>query len=171
MTKLQGNNPYEMVNHATGKLASKLQGLIEEYEDSPLVSQLANEFISWWNLPFDDPDKDSVGRSLWDRADQIKATLSESDQPIPMTKLERAGNAVGSAIGKASGVTANATIAGATATNKWVKDSAAPAVKAGGIELWKGFKATARATREAYRQSRANKPIESKPESDDKIPY
>jgi hypothetical protein len=66
-------------------------------------------------MPFDHPDKDSAGRAIWDKADRIKATLNGSDQPIPMTKLEKAGSTIGNAIGKASGVTANATIAGATA--------------------------------------------------------
>ena len=121
MTKLQGNNAYEMINHANGKLAGKLQQLIEDYGDSTSVSELAGEFISWWYMSFDDPDKDSIGRRIWDKADEIMASLSNDSQddpnePIAMTKLEKAGSAVGNVIGKASGVTANATVISAKGT-------------------------------------------------------
>ncbi|HGJ67470.1 TPA: hypothetical protein ENS27_19080 [bacterium] len=172
MSKLTGNTPYEMINHATGKLANKLQGLIGKHGNSPLVQSLAQDFINWWFLSFDDPEKDSIGREIWDRIDEAKTNLesmsaeSESTDGQPMTKLEKAGNAVGNVIGKATGVTTNATIAGATATHQWVKESAAPTIKAGSKEFWKGLKATARATREAYRESR----LSSKTNEDDS-PY
>jgi len=170
MTKLQGKNAYEMINHATGKLAGKLQQLIEDYGDSALVSELADEFISWWYMSFDDPDKDSIGRGIWDKADEIRASLGNADpnEAIAMTKLEKAGNAVGNVIGKVTGVATNATIAGATATNKWIRVSATPTIKAGSKELWKGLKATAKATRDSYIQSRV-KATELQP--DDETPY
>jgi len=166
MTKLTGDTPFEMVNHATGKLASKLQELIMEHEDSSQVLELAKDFISWWNMPFDDPEKEAIGRTLWDRADQLK----DGEPPITMTKLERAGTIIGNSIGAASGATANVTIAGSKATAKWMKGSAAPAVKAGSVEFWKGLKATAKATRESYRQSRANNKS-TETETDEELPY
>ncbi len=65
-------------------------------------------------MSFDDPDKDSIGRGIWDKADEIRASLSngqdDPNEPIAMTKLEKAGSAVGNVIGKASGITANAEV-------------------------------------------------------------
>jgi len=152
--RLEGNNPYEMVSNATGDLAMKLMGLISTYAEDARVFDLANEFIEWWYIPFNDPGKDAVGKSIWDKADSLKALL---DAAAPMTRLERAGDAVGAAIGKTAGITANVTIAGATATHRWMRGSAAPAIRVGGKEFWKGLKATARATRETYRDARSDK--------------
>lgn len=189
MIRLQGDTPYQMVNHATGKLATKLQSLIYDHEDSPLVLELTKEFIAWWYLPFEHPEKDAIGRDIWDRADEIRIMLdcdtddvysdvtdsdvSDSDipdqpiniQPIPITKLEQVGSTVGTVIGKLSAATANTTISAANATSKWVKTIAVPAVIVGSEELWKGLKATIKATKEAYIQSR------DKSEADDDIPY
>jgi hypothetical protein len=83
-----------------------------------------------------------------------------------MSPLERAGDAVGKQLGKASAVTVNATIAGASATHKWMRDAAIPATRTGSRELWKGLKATARATRSSYREKRSRRR-----DSSDDVPY
>ena len=152
--RLEGNNPYEMISNATGDLAVKLMGLISTYAEDPRVYELANEFINWWNIPFNDPTKDRIGKAIWDKADSLRDLL---DAAAPMTRLERAGDAVGVAIGKTAGITANVTIAGTTATHRWMKGSAAPAIRVGSREFWKGLKSTARATRDAYRDTRSDR--------------
>ena len=154
--RLEGKDPYEMIGNATGDLATKLKSLISTYAEDARVYSLATEFIEWWYIPFNDPGKDKVGRAIWDKADSLRDLL-DAEYRTPMTRLERAGDAVGSAIGKTAGITANVTIAGTTATHRWMKDSAAPAIRVGSREFWKGLKATARATRDTYRDARSDK--------------
>ena len=62
------------------------------------------------------------------------------------------------------------TIAGAKVTHRWMKDSAVPTARAGGREFWKGLKATARATRDEYRNVRRDTRA-GRNESSDDLPY
>lgn len=182
LRKLEGKTPYDMVNNATGDLAAKLQRLAAKYAEDARVFELCNQFVGWWYLPFDD-DKDRAGRQLWDEAERLMETLdaeygcaaatttattdvTTNTTTESMTTLERAGNAVGKVLGKSAGVTTNVTIASAVATHAWMRDAAIPATRAGGREFWKGLKATARAARDSYRDSRARRH-----DKDDDLPY
>ena len=179
--KLNGNDPYEMVNNATGDLAKRLQSLIAKYAEDARVFELANQFIEHLHIVFDD-ERDTAGRALRQKAERLMSVLDEeyssgdgcaAATPAPtapttltMSRLERVGDAVGQVIGKGAGITTNTTIAGAKVTHKWMKDSAIPATRAGSREFWKGLKATGRSAREAYRNTRAPRPQE-----DDEVPY
>lgn len=170
--KLEGNNPYEMINNATGDLATKLQQLISKYAEDARVFKLANQFIRWWN---DGADKDKACHALWKKAEHLRtkldkeyghATATPAITPTSLSSLEKAGHVIGKQIGKASAVTVNATVTGAAVTHRWLKDAAIPATKAGSREFWKGLKATAKATKASYRDARARNS-----DTSDDLPY
>jgi len=169
MYTLVSNTPYEQIEQARGQLANKLKTLIDEHGDDNRVYQLAVDYVNWWNTSFDDKNKDSVGRSIWSRADELAKSLATTSPVNVKTTNSTVTSKIGKAIGKGIGYAAVGTILAGGKTGSWFKRSGGPAL----AEL---CKAIGSGTKESYtnlrsKQSNTVDATDTSTTNDDDSPY